>query len=304
MELRALRYFVTVAEELHFGRAAERLSIAQPAVSQQVARLERELGVRLLDRSPRRVRLTSAGQRVLDAARDTLMAAERVRAAVAQRPDRVRIGTAPGLTSRLERGIDALREHNPSFEVVLVDLPVTERLNALRRGELELALARGVVSAGGLRVLPTWSEPLCVVVSVRHPAARRDAVTLAEMARYTLRVPSATCDRPLHNVVTAALREAGTCPPIGRPLGAIADTMVELGSDPRTWALLPAQLVVHSGSTRVRAIPCDPPLTIIGSVIIPDDESRKRCVDTVVSAFQDAAADSPAVAPAPGLLAS
>ncbi|NBH04488.1 LysR family transcriptional regulator, partial [Amycolatopsis sp. SID8362] len=96
MELRALRYFVTVADELHFGRAADRLHIAQPAVSRQIARLERELGVRLFDRSPRRVRLTVEGLRVLDAAREALAAADRVRVAATPRAGVMRIGTGTG----------------------------------------------------------------------------------------------------------------------------------------------------------------------------------------------------------------
>ncbi|WP_410468213.1 LysR family transcriptional regulator [Amycolatopsis methanolica] len=111
MELRALRYFVTVADELHFGRAAERLHIAQPAVSRRIAALERELGVRLLDRSPRRVRLTEAGRRVLAAAREALAAVDRVRVAARECAGVMRIGTGAGqFTARLERGIDALRE--------------------------------------------------------------------------------------------------------------------------------------------------------------------------------------------------
>ena len=114
MELRALRYFVTVAEERHFGRAAERLHIVQPAVSQQIARLERELGTVLIDRSPRHVRLTAAGERVLDAARETLAAADRVRAAVGEPGATLRIGTAPALTARLERALAVLRADDPS----------------------------------------------------------------------------------------------------------------------------------------------------------------------------------------------
>jgi DNA-binding transcriptional LysR family regulator len=73
---------------------------------------------------------------------------------------------------------------------VLVDLPLAARLNALRRGELDFALARGVLSAPGLTVLPTWSEPLHAVVSRRHPAADRDTVSVADLAGSVLRVPS------------------------------------------------------------------------------------------------------------------
>lgn len=289
MELRALRYFVTVAEELHFGRAAERLQIAQPAVSQQVARLERELGVRLLDRSPRHVRLTDAGRRVLDTARETLAAAERVRAVAGEpAPTIVRIGTAGGLAARLERGIDLLRERSPAFEVVLVDLPIAARLNALRRGELDLALARGVHSAPGLRVLPTWSEPLHAVVSSRHPAAGRETVSLAELADSVLRVPGRECDPPLHDALEKALRSSGVRPKLGRPAGTPQNTIIEVGSDSHSWAVLPADQVAETDSARVRVIPLDPPLSIVGSVITPE------CLPThtatcAVAAFRDAA---------------
>ncbi len=286
MELRALRYFVAVADELHFGRAAERLHVAQPAVSQQIARLERELGVRLLDRSPRRVRLTAAGQRVLDAARGALAAAGQVRIAAQQGMTTVRIGTAAGMTARLERGIDALRERAPEFDVVLVDLPVEARLDALRQGELDLALIRGVRSVPGLEVLPTWSERLFAVVSRHHPAAEQEAVGLAELADDTLRVPAREYDPLLHDAVVSALHGTGLHPRAGRPTGTLQDTIVEVGSEPRSWTVLPADQVAEVRSTRIRAIPLEPEITIGGSVVVVPD-TASSAAECVVAAFRD-----------------
>ncbi|GAB2748275.1 LysR family transcriptional regulator [Amycolatopsis magusensis] len=283
MELRALRYFVTVAEELHFGRAAERLNIVQPAVSQQIARLERELGTRLLTRTSRTVRLTESGRRVLAAAQETLAAAERVRTVVHEPGSVVRIGTATGLTARLERGIEALRELNPTFELVLVDLPVIERVNALRRGELDLALVRGPVSAPGLHVLPVWTEPLHAVVSARHPAAGRDSVTVAELADHVLRAPS---DPPLHEAVTSALGASRAR--FGRPAGTAQDTIVEVGADPRSWALMPVGEITTIGSTRVRSLPLNPPITITGNILTPHDYLPSQCAHAIITAFKDA----------------
>ncbi|MEV0236415.1 LysR family transcriptional regulator [Nonomuraea sp. NPDC050786] len=282
MELRALRYFVTVADELHFGRAADRLHIAQPAVSRQIARLERELGVRLFDRSPRRVRLTAAGHRVLDAARAALTAADRVRVVAREQAGVMRIGMGTGqFTARLERGIDALREQAPAFDVVLVDLPPTARLNALRQGDIDLALARGVRSAPGMRVLPAWTESLFAVVSARHPGAGGEVVGVAELAAGPFRT-----SQDHDPAVVTALREAGVQVRPGRRAGTVQDTIVEIGSDPRSWTVLPADQVAEIRSTRVRAIPLVPRTTITGSVAVPDDLPL-TCVAAHRSAFGD-----------------
>ncbi|QKW38381.1 LysR family transcriptional regulator [Actinomadura sp. NAK00032] len=288
MELRALRYFVVVADELHFGRAAERLHIAQPAVSKRIAQLERELGVRLLDRSPRRVRLTAAGHRVLAAARDALAAADRVRAAAGEPAGTMRIGTAAGFTARLERGIDALREHPSArgVDVALVDLPLTARLDEVRRGEIDLALARGMRSAPGLRVLPTWTEQLFAVVSARHPAAGRATIAPADLAVGDVRIPSREHGLLLPGALRAAMREAGVEARAGRLAGTVHDMLVEVGANPRSWTVLPGDQVAEIRSTRERAIPFAPRTTITGSVVVPVDLPH-TCAAAHRAAFGD-----------------
>jgi DNA-binding transcriptional LysR family regulator len=207
-----------------------------------------------------------------------------VRAAVRRPAGTVRIGTAAGLTDRLERGVDALREHDPDLDVVLVDLPVCERLDALRRGELDLALVRGRVAGPGLRVRPAWSEPLRAVVSHRHRLADRPDAHLADLALDVLRLPA---DPILQDAVTAALDAAGADPRLGRVGGSVQDTVVEVGADPLSWALLPAEQVAGAASARVRAIPVRPALAVTGHVVTADDGTAEACVENAVAAFRD-----------------
>ncbi|WP_264197998.1 LysR family transcriptional regulator [Pseudonocardia sp. ICBG601] len=286
MELRGLRYFVTVAEELHFGRAAERLHIVQPAVSQQVARLERELGTRLLDRSSRHVRLTPAGHRVLAAAREALAAAERVRAVVDAPATRIRVGTAPGLTGRLELALRRLQECSPDLEVQLFDLAVPERLSAVTDGLLDLAVARGEPSGPGLVVRPAWSEQLHAVVSDRHPLGRRSSVRLSALAAAgPFRPPCRDTDPPWHDALARTVAPSGAR--MGRPVGVGEAVVAEMGADPTGWTLLPAGRAAASGASRVREIPLDPPVTVTGSVVAPSS-TTPGCLAAVVDAFRDA----------------
>ncbi|TQS43058.1 LysR family transcriptional regulator [Cryptosporangium phraense] len=277
MELRSLQYFVTVAEELHFGRAAERLHIVQPAVSQQVSRLERELGVRLFERSSRRVRLTPAGARVLDAARETLAAAARVRV-VAGQADGLRIGVASCVTDRLDRALARLHAAEP----VLIDLPVVARLDAVRNGDLDLALVRGIVTAPAVTVVRVWSEPLAAVVSRDHPAAGKPAVGLDDLDPRGLRLASRENDPALYDAIVAAL----PAPPVRPPSGALLHALFEVGADPIGWTLLPAEQLASASSDRVRMVPLDPPVLVDGHVVA-SRATPEVCVRNYAAAFAD-----------------
>ncbi|MEV8093664.1 LysR substrate-binding domain-containing protein [Kitasatospora sp. NPDC085879] len=245
MELRQLHCFVAVAEELHFGRAAERLLLGQPAVSQQVRRLERELKVELFDRSPRHVRLTPSGERFLPAARAVLDAEQAARALAASltAPDRLRLGTVTGLGARLDRILDAYERHAPGVAVELRALPAAERLARLADGRLDAAFVRGIPPEpdGDLRYLPLWEDELTVALPARHPLARQDALDLADLAALPLRLTERRNHPALVDLVTAACREAGFEPVPGPASGTLQDTLAAVGSGPATWTVVYAE---------------------------------------------------------------
>ncbi|RPE26661.1 DNA-binding transcriptional LysR family regulator [Streptomyces sp. Ag109_O5-1] len=282
MELRALHYFVTVSEELHFGRAAQRLGIVQPAVSQQIVRLERELGVRLLDRTSRRVRLTHAGERVVAAARQTLAAAARVRVVAGEPAAVLRIGVASCVTQRLDRAVGRLRDSERPAEPELIDLPVTARIEAVRDGELDLALIRGAVTSATARVVRAWSEPLHAVLAREHPAVCKPAVSLHDLDPHGLRLPARDTDPPMHDAILALLPMAPPRPPAGNML----NVLFEVSRDPEGWTLMPAEQLAGSRSELVHHMPLDPPMTVDGH-IVTSLATPEPCVASYVAAFAD-----------------
>ncbi|MFE3184358.1 LysR substrate-binding domain-containing protein [Streptomyces violascens] len=228
MELRQLSYFVTVAEELHFGRAAERLHIVQSAVSQQVRRLERELGTDLFDRSPRHVRLTGAGERLLPEAREVLAAAERARAAVRERTT-LRLGTSTGLGEHLDRVLGAFAGIAPDIAVELVSAPTRDRLAQVADGRLDAAFVRSPQPAPGLRILPLWEDPLVVALPSAHPLASQDEIALPDLAALPLCITARRNNPALVDLVVGACHTAGFEPVPGPVSGSLQDTLATIG---------------------------------------------------------------------------
>ncbi|MFE2250716.1 LysR family transcriptional regulator [Streptomyces lavendulae] len=236
MELRQLRYFVAVAEEGGFARAAERLHIVQSAVSQQVRRLERELGLTLFERTTRRVSLTVAGERLLPEARVVLDAAERTRRVAADLASAgtgtLRLGTVRGPGQRVYRLLARLAELAPEVRVRVRSLSVAERLAAVRTGALDAALVRALPTAPGLELLPLWEDPLYVALPAGHPAAALARPALRDLADLPLRLAAREHNAPFHDLVTAAVRAAtGAAPPAGPPFTDLQDTLTAIGAE-------------------------------------------------------------------------
>lgn len=231
MELRQLSYFVTVAEELHFGRAADRLHIVQSAVSQQVQRLERELGADLFDRSPRHVRLTGAGERLLPEARAVLAAAERARAAVRERTS-LRLGTSTGLGEHLDRVLGDLAALAPDTAVQLVSAATRDRLEQVADGRLDAAFVRSLEPAPGVRIMPLWEDPLVVALPAAHPLAREAELAIADLAALRLCITARRNNPALVDLVVGACHSAGFEPLPGPVGGSLQDTLATIGATP------------------------------------------------------------------------
>ena len=187
MELRHLRYFVAVAEELHFTRAALRLNIAQPPLSQQIRALEGELGVQLFLRTRRSVALTDAGHALLVRAREMLAAARSLPGEL-QRVARGEVGllrigfssTLP-LTKLLRDVVADHRRTHPDVALNLREMHSQQQFDGLLRGELDVGLVRYNESAPeGIRLVVLRRDPLRLVVPARHRFARRKSVAIAE----------------------------------------------------------------------------------------------------------------------------
>jgi DNA-binding transcriptional LysR family regulator len=234
MELRQIRYFVTVAEILNFGRAAEQLGIGQPGVSQQIARLERELGVQLFDRSARAVRLTEPGQRFLPAARAVLASVETARAAATGPNRKLRLGTSTGLGERLETVVAELSSEG--LQVDLVSTSTRARLDRVRARQLDAAFVRGIDEAAGLEFLPVWEDALLIALP-RTTAPDAD-VALKDLRDLPLRITERRTNPPLVDLVMSACAAEGFEPVLGPRSSSLQDTHAAIGAGAPSWTVI------------------------------------------------------------------
>jgi DNA-binding transcriptional LysR family regulator len=180
MELRQLRYFVAVADTLHFGRAAERLGITQPPLSQQIQALEQAIGARLFHRTNRRVELTEAGRAFLQETRVVLERLDRA----AEQAARIHRGEAGELrlgftvsapfTDIFAHSIQAFRHSHPAVNLALREMRTVEQIAALVEGRLDLGLIRPATLPEAVTALELLREPLVIVMRSDHPAAQGD----------------------------------------------------------------------------------------------------------------------------------
>ncbi|GAB0103260.1 LysR family transcriptional regulator [Nocardia sp. JMUB6875] len=219
VELRHLRYFLAVADELHFGRAAARLHIAQPALTQQIQRLETLLGTRLFDRTSRTVALTPAGTVLRDRAIALLGHAERDLAEVTRigqgSQGTLHLGFVPSVLP-LEplRGVREFRDRFPLVDIDLVEGFTSHLMERLAAGTLDMAIVRDPDPQPGTVTVPLITEPYVAVLAADHPLAHRDSITGAELADHPLVFFPRAAGGLAHEKNLAPLLESGRRPRI------------------------------------------------------------------------------------------
>jgi len=220
VELRHLRYFRAVAEELHFGRAADRLHIAQPPLSQQIRQLERELAVTLLVRTTRKVELTPAGETylkrvvaILDAVDEAGGQARRIAEGA---EGQLAIGCVGSATySLLPRLVRALREELPGVDVsVRGEMLAPAQITALLTGEIDLALLRPPIEQSGLLVETVRRDRLIVALPEGHALATRDDLSVSDLRDEEFVAHAGHGRSVMSSILTAMCADAGFVPRI------------------------------------------------------------------------------------------
>jgi LysR family transcriptional regulator, hydrogen peroxide-inducible genes activator len=191
MNLRDLRYLVALADERHFGRAAERCHVSQPTLSAQIRKLEEYLGVALVERQPRRVSLTDSGSRVVERARRLLLEADAI--VELAKSDRdplagsLKVALIPTVGPYLLPHVSRrLRRDLPRLKLMLYEYQTAPLLDKLRSGEIDVGILALPVPLDWLEAVPLYEEPFTVAMPAGHPLASRDRLKLEDLKGETL----------------------------------------------------------------------------------------------------------------------
>jgi DNA-binding transcriptional LysR family regulator len=219
MELRHIRYFVAVAEELNFRRAAERLHMAQPPLSQQIRTLEDELDTRLFNRTRRVVELTDAGRAFLEEARITLAQAERAARVAREAGQGIRGQLRIGFVTSASYSIlpDAVRRYRTAhtgIDVELREMIPADQLNALRARQIDVGLLRPPLDEADIVVEPLLAEPFVAALPAGHRLARRKSLELTMLKDEAFVLFPRRHGPGLHDLIMQACHAAGFTPQI------------------------------------------------------------------------------------------
>jgi len=278
MELRHLRYFVAVAEELHFRRAAERLHVAQPAVSEQIRKLERELGVRLLDRDQRNVALTYAGAVLLREARRVLDQADAASAAVHHARDHatscLRVGYVPAsLPACVGRILQRLAVAMPHLETTLEPGPNLELIESVRAERLDAAIVSLPAPTAGLRVTPLGEQHAVAALPVSHEHAMKPEIRLEQLAPERIVVLPREANRPFYDAVLSSCQSAGLSPTlVEMPDANVERTLLAVASG-AGMALLPDSVADRYVCAGVRFVPLDGEAPVVATAVVSRRDS-------------------------------
>lgn len=246
IDIRALRCFLAVADTLHFGKAAERLHMTQPPLSRQIAGLEKALGVTLLERDSRHVRLTAAGARFAQDARDVLVGLEQACRSAQQ--------VAAGELGELRVGFMMHAAHSsvpplarrfiaahPQVQLRLREALPLALLQGMREGELDAGIGFAPAELHGLALQPLFEEPLCVALPATHALARRRQVQVAQLADEALITAPADVVPTLREAIDACFAREGLRPQIRLEVQ-LQQSIVSLVGEGLGVALVPASL--------------------------------------------------------------
>jgi len=213
MEFRHLRYLVAVAEELHFGRAAIRLNISQPPLSQQIRQLEEELGVRLFQRTKREVRLTEAGKRVVNEAYQVLGQVDRFCHVATQAGEgeigHLSVGVPLGINDVLVETLRLLGKEYPGLHIELQYMSTGAQIEALREQRIGVGFLNLPVFESSLILERISSEPLCLALPKNHSLLRHRRVSLAALHDQPMILFPRRVTPGLHDFITSLCRDAG-----------------------------------------------------------------------------------------------
>lgn len=294
MELRHLRCFLTVADELHFARAAERLHVDQSPLSRTIKELEEELGTLLFARTTRSTRLTRAGRLFLERVPYVFTALDQARASVQDAAagyySQLRIALSDGLsTERLSQLMALCRQEEPDVAIRFFEVPLVQQLKGLHEDLYDVGFAQSADVGDGIRAVPTWSEPLRVALPARHPLLAHKSIPLEEVLRYPLVMGDPEYCEGYCRQIDRILRNVEQAPLVAEQVKSL-DLMMALVSAGYALGLAGASQILASRESGIVARPLDRKAVLTTWLLRPDveaSESLERFVERVASLDAD-----------------